>query len=187
MFTNGIHVSSNQDMSSFKSTDIPYSQLCHAADQNHEFLEALNQCHLNELDVSGGYDLQNSSLLQAQTTTPVSLITPQSPQKDSQYHGHHYNQIMYQTIPQQTPNEHQQQTDDGTLTQSYLPLNSNHYQSYSRNYELNKDPDEYLYHSQAYPHQQMQTQFYHHINSLNSFNENLNRCNHNFTSCDLFV
>lgn len=172
MFTNGIYGSSNQDMSSFKSTDIPYSQLCHSADQN-EFLDALNQCHLNELDVSGGYDLQNSNLLHAQSI-PASLITTQSPHKDSQYHGHNYNQIMYQTIPQQTPDEHQMQTDDSALSQSYLPLN--HYQTYPRNYELNKEPDQYLYHPQSYPQQPMQSQFYHHINQSNFFNESLNRC-----------
>lgn len=173
-------------MSSFKSTDIPYSQLCQAAGEDHEFinLEELNQCHLNELDVlnqSDGYDLPNSSLVHASQTTPASLVSHNSPQtKDSQYHGHNYNQIMYQTIPQQTPYDHQLQTDESVLSQSYSPLNQNHYHYYPRNYEQNADPDLHLYHhSQVYPQQQIPNQFYYHINTLNNFNENLNRCERN--------
>lgn len=170
-------------MSSFKSTDIPYSQLCQAAEEDHEFinLEELNQCHLNELDVlnqSGGYDLQNPSLIQASQATPACLIPHHSPQKDSQYHGHNYNQIMYQTVPQQAQYEHQLQTDESALSQPYSPLNQNHYHYYPRNYEQNTDPELHLYHSQPYPQPQTQNQFYYHINSLNNFNENLNRCEH---------
>lgn len=154
-------------MSSFKSTDVPYSRLCQEADEVHEFinLEELNPSQLNELDVlnqSSAYDLQNHS-----------LISHNSAQKDSDYHGH-CNQMMYQTIPQQAQYEHQLQTDETILNQPYSPLNQNHYH-YTRNYEQNTDPELHLYHPQVYPQQQMQNQFYYHINSLNNFNDNLNR------------
>lgn len=170
-------------MSSFKSTDIPYSRLCQEADEDHEFinLEELNPCHLNELDAlnqSSVYDLQNHTLIGSQSTaaTTTNLLPNNLAQKDSQYHGHHCNQIMYQTIPpqQQQQYEHQLQTDETILNQPYSPLNQNHYH-YQRNYEQNTDPDAHLYHSQSYPQQQMQNQFYYHINSLNNFNDNLNR------------
>lgn len=157
-------------MSSFKSTDVPYSRLCQEADEVHEYinLEELNPNQLNELDVlnqsAGGYDIQNHSLISHNS----------SAQKDSQYHDHHCNQIMYQTIPQQTQFEHQLQTDETIINQPYSPLNQNHYH-YTRNYEQNTDPESHLYHPQVYPQQQMPNQFYYHINSLNNFNDNLNR------------
>lgn len=191
-------------MSSFKSTDIPYSQLCQAADEDHEFinLEELNQCHLNELDVltqSSGYDLPNQSLTPiplpihtsnasaaiataSTVTASGNLISNNSPQRDSQqYHGHTaYNQIMYQTIPQQAQYDQQLPADESVLSgQPYSPLNQNHYHYYPRN-DQNTDPDLHLYHSQMYPQQPMQNQFYYHINSLNNYNENLNRCANQF-------
>lgn len=160
-------------MSSFKSTDVPYSRLCQEADEVHEFinLEELNSSQLNELDVlnqsAGGYDIQNHSQISQNSAAAAA-------QKDSQYHGHHCNQIMYQTMPQQSQYEHQLQTDETMLNQPYSPLNQNHYH-YTRNYEQNTDPELHLYHPQVYPQQQMQNQFYYHINSLNNFNDNLNR------------
>lgn len=178
-------------MSSYKSTDTPYSQSCQAAaaDDDHEFinLEELNQCHLNEFDVltqSSGYDLQNQSLT-AHASTPVSdnINSPNS-QRDSQpYHGQTYGQIMYQTLPQhqqQAQYEQQLQTDESMVGQPYSPLNQNHYHYYPRNYDQSTDPDLHSnHHPQIYPHQPMQNQFYYHINSLNTFNENLNRCTPN--------
>lgn len=177
-------------MSSFKSTDIPYSQLCQAADEDHEFinLEELNQCHLNELDVltqSSGYDLPNQSLTATHTPTSAAtgnLNSNNSPQRDSQqYHGHTYSQIMYQTIPQQQAQYDQQlPTDESVLSQPYSPLNQNHYHYYPRNDQ--NDPDLHLYHSQMYPQQPVQNQFYYHINPLSNYNENLNRCKRIFSS-----
>lgn len=188
-------------MSSFKSTDIPYSQLCQAADEDHEFinLEELNQCHLNELDAltqTSGYDLPNQSL--TTTHTPISIANAiaataptasgnlnsnNSPQRDSQqYHGHAYSQIMYQTVPQQAQYDQQLPTDESVLSQPYSPLNQNHYHYYPRN-DQNTDPDLHLYHSQMYPQQPMQNQFYYHINPLSNYNENLNRCKKHMQSC----
>lgn len=173
-------------MSSFKSTDLPYSQLCQAADEDHEFinLEELNQCHLNELDVltqSSGYELPNQSLTTTHASTTTENINSHSSQRDSQqYHGQPYSQIMYQTLPQQAQYDQQLQTDETILSQPYSPLNQNHYHYYPRNYDQGTDPDLHLYHSQMYPQQPVQNQFYYHINSLNTFNENLNRCIHNF-------
>lgn len=175
-------------MSSFKSTDIPYSRLCQEGDEDHEFinLEELNTCHLNELDVlnqPGAYDIQNhSSLIHggSRSSAPSNTtISHNSAQRDSQYHGPHCNQIMYQTIPQQAQYEHQLQTDEMILNQSYSSLNPGHYH-YPRNYEQNTDPELHLYHTPVYPQQQMQNQFYYHINStLNNFNDNLNRFDEN--------
>lgn len=166
-------------MSSFKSTDIPYSRLCQEADEDHEFinLEELNTCHLNELEAlnqSDVYDIQNHTLIQGQQTATGSLVSHSSAEKNPQYHGHHCNQIMYQTIPQQAQYEHQLQTNDSVINQPYSPQNQNHYH-YPRNYEQNADPELHLYHTQVYPQQQLQNQFYYHINSMNSYNDNLNR------------
>lgn len=168
-------------MSSFKSTDIPYSRLCQAADDDHEFinLEELNQCHLNELEVlneSGAYEIQNPNLAtESQQTAAENLISHNPPQKDPHFHGQNYNEIMYQTIPQQAQYEHQLQIDDSTLNQPYSPHNQNHYLYYPRNYDQNTDAEMHLDHSQVYPQQQIQNQFYYHINSLNNYNDNLNR------------
>lgn len=167
-------------MSSFKSTDVPYSRLCQDADEDHEFinLEELNPSHLNELatlNQAGAYDIHNQDSLSHSTQSGiVDAIPDNSAQRNSQYHGHDCNQIMYQTIPQQVQYEHQLQTSEAILNQNppYSPLNQSHF-LYSRNYEPNVDPDLHLYHSQVYPQQQMQNQFYYHINSLNNFNDNL--------------
>ncbi|XP_055315404.1 basic helix-loop-helix ARNT-like protein 1 isoform X3 [Sitodiplosis mosellana] len=158
--------------------DIPYSRLCQEGDEDHEFinLEELNPCHLNELEVlnqPGAYDIQNHSLIHGSQSGPNNTISHNSAQKDSQYHGHHCNQMMYQTIPQQTQYEQQLQTDEAILNQPYSSLNQSHYH-YPRNYEQNTDPELHLYHTPVYPQQQMQNQFYYHINSLNNFNDNLN-------------
>ncbi|XP_031618356.1 aryl hydrocarbon receptor nuclear translocator-like protein 1 isoform X3 [Contarinia nasturtii] len=163
-------------MSSFKSTDIPYSRLCQEPDEDHEFinLEELNPCHLNELEVlnqPSPYDIQNHSLIHGLQTVTGNLVSQNSAQKD---YGQHCNQIMYQTIPQQTQYEHQLQPSDETIiNQPYSSLNQGLYH-YSRNYDQNTDPQLHLYHTQMYPQQQMQNQLYYHINSLNNFNENLN-------------
>lgn len=179
-------------MSSFKSTDIPYSQLCQTADEDHEFinLEELNQCHLNELDVltqSSGYELPNQSLPTHSSTASGNLNSHSSPQRDSQqYHGHTYSPIMYQTIPQQAQYDQQLQADESVHSQPYSPLNQNHYHYYPRN-DQNTDPDLHSYNSQMYPQQPMQNQFYYHINSLSNYNENLNRCKEIFFSKSFLI
>lgn len=167
-------------MSSFKSTDVPYSRLCQETNEDHEFinLEELNPCHLNELEVlnqPSPYDVQNHSLIHGSQPIAGNLVSPNSAQKDTTQYGYHCNQIMYQTIPQQTQYEHQlQQSDETIINQPYSSLNQGLYH-YSRNYEQNSDPQLHLYHTQMYPQQQMQNQLYYHINSLNNFNENPNR------------
>lgn len=164
-------------MSSFKSTDIPYSRLCQEPDENHENInfEQWNSFNLNELDVINQpdeYNLQNHSLIHGTQSVTGNIITEQ---KDFQYYGHHCNQIMHDTISQQSQHEHQLQTNEPIIDQSYLSLNQSHFH-YPRTYDQNTDPDLHLYHhTQVYPQQQMQSPCYYHINPLNSFNDNLNR------------
>lgn len=168
-------------MSSYKSTDIPYSQLCQAADEGQEFinLEELNQCHLNELDAlaqSRVYDAPNPSLT-PHTSTPSDIINSHSSQRDQQqYHAHTYSQIMYQTLPQQMQYDQQLRTNESVHSQSYSPLNQNHHHYHPRNHDQNTEPDLHLYHPDGYPQQPPQNQFYYNLDPSNTFNENVNRC-----------